>query len=154
MGFLDTVNKAKEPITVELKSVLEDGKRAAVKCRPLIAIDYFSMGAASGYDAIPVLTGEKRAEAMSTAEKMKLYEWFREVVCRSVIQVRDVKDGQSIWQPVKFVLDEMEPVTDNGTMRLSLRILEELNGGEVIDVANAIINRTNFSQEIPKRVRK
>ena len=44
MGFADTLKKASEPTTVELETMLEDGKRAAIKCRPLISVDYFSLG--------------------------------------------------------------------------------------------------------------
>lgn len=151
MGFISAAAKATEPHVVELLTELEDGKRAAVKCRPLITIDYMSMP--NGVSAtVPILTGGAAVDAMDATEKMKLYMWMREVVKKAVVAVRDVtEDGQSVWRPVVLVDDiaEPEPVApDDPTLKVPLRVIENLNGGEVIDIANAIVLHTNTSKQM------
>lgn len=154
MGFADSVKKVSEPTVVELEAVLEDGKRAAIKCRPLISVDYFSLGD-TGFDAIPILTGQKNPEDLSNEERVKMYSWMRAVVAKACFSVRDIEGDQSVWKPVKCVLEDMdEPVLENGKNKISVRMLEALNGGEIVEVANAIISRTNFSRELPKRKAK
>lgn len=158
MGFLAVAAKATEPHVVELLTELEDGERAAVKCRPLISIDYLSMP--NGVSAaIPILTGQRApSDDMDAAERTRLYMWMREVVKKAVIAVRDVtEEGESVWRPVVMVDDiaEPEPVAEGDPrIKLPLRILENLNGGEIIDVANAIIMHTNNSKPMEGAKRK
>ena len=148
MGLLEAVRSAVEPLTVELQAVLEDGERAAVKCRPLISVDYFGM-TASGFDAIPVLTGAKRSDDLSVKERMQMYSWMREVVAKSIVAIRDVEDGKSVWRDAECIIGDLDPteiqVAGNGKFQLSVRMIENLNGGEIVEVANAIISRTNVS---------
>lgn len=149
MGFLDAAQKAAEPTVVELTAFLDDDKKAAVKCRPLVSIDYFSVQS-DGFNAIPILTGTKQVDELDVEERLKMYGWMREIVKKAVVAVRDIRDGQSVWQPVVMNGDDMEAPTldEHGKLHISVRMLEALNEGTVADIAGAIINRTNTSREM------
>ena len=84
-----------------------------------------------------------------------MYGWMRAVVAKACVAVRDLEGDLSVWKPVKCILEDLdEPVLENGKNKISVRMIEALNGGEIVEVANAIISRTNFSKELPKRKSK
>lgn len=151
MGLVDLAQRAFEPMVVELSMKLDDKKPAAVKCRPLVTIDYFSMSTNGFSSTIPILTGQKNPDDLDAGDKIKMYMWYREIVKISVASVRDTDDdGGTIWRPVVMKDDSLEApfVDDEGKAHLSVRILEMMNDGSVAEIATAIIERTNKSTEL------
>ena len=151
MGFTEVANKKSQPHEVELAATLEDGKPAAVRCRVLVTIDFFGVDTPGFNESIPILTGEKSAEDLAPVERLNMYKWFRELVAKAVVSVRDVlEDGSTIWRPTIFENESIEEafLDDEGKLHLNVRIIEKMNNGDISGLATAIIQRANHSPEM------
>lgn len=151
MGIIDLAQKEFEPIIVDLKLIASDGKPAALKCRPLVLLDFYSIQMKNGKSTVPILTGQKSPDDMTEADKLALYAWFRELVRISAFAIRDNDDaGNEIWRQLVFEPETLEKpfYGKDGSAHFSLRWLEQINGGDIANVANAIIERANTSREL------
>lgn len=151
MGFTEVANKLSRPHEIELGTLLEDGKPAAVRCRVLVTIDFFGVETDGFNEAVPILTGEKKPDDLAPAERFRMYKWFRELVHMSIISVRDIlEDNSTIWRPVVWEDESVEETfrDDEGKQHINVRTLEKMNGGEIAGLANAILQRANHSPEL------
>lgn len=153
MGLIDIVNKKWEATLVDLDEKLEDGKPIQVKCRPLVAMDYLSI-AIEGFDTVPIITGRKKEDDLDPEEQMNAYRWMRELAKKAIYQMSNLDDaGKRIWTDVVWLDDSAEAPEMSGTaIKISLKHMEALAEGMVGRVAKAVIERSNFGLEAPKRV--
>lgn len=153
MGLIEIVKKRWEPTIVEMDVKLEDGKPIQVKCRPLVAMDYLSI-AIEGFNTVPIITGRKADEDLDPEEQVNAYRWMRELTKKAIYQISSTDEGgKRVWLDVEWLTDEVEaPESDGKKIKISLKHLEALAEGMVGRVAKAVIERSNFGLEAPKRV--
>jgi len=154
MGFLEELKRRKQPIIIDLPVVLEDGKPAQIKCRPVVPGEL--MNRLDGVGGIPIAQPGLERDVPKD-EALKLYRWACSVLIRSIFAIRTIEDGEEVWIDIELTDDEDAdtpqdlPADGKKPERTLLRLIDfdYFDSDFVNRVANEVlITNTNFGGDI------